>query len=32
MHLADLTAYVKTQQTVAEAYGDRRAWATRGHS
>jgi glycogen phosphorylase len=29
MHLADLGGYVQTQQTVAELYGDRRAWATK---
>ncbi|HJZ59626.1 MAG TPA: glycogen/starch/alpha-glucan phosphorylase [Gemmataceae bacterium] len=27
MHLADLTAYVATQQKVAALYGDRQAWA-----
>jgi starch phosphorylase len=27
MHLADLTGYVHTQETVAALYGDRRAWA-----
>src|SRR6478752_4747928 len=27
MHLADLTAYVQTQEQVAALYGDRRAWA-----
>jgi starch phosphorylase len=29
MHLADLTAYVQTQEKVAALYGDRSAWAAK---
>lgn len=29
MHLADLTAYVQTQEKVAALYGDRAAWAAK---